>query len=185
MTRHLLRSPLTWSVIGILVAGVVFGLYWFEPWKLFINKQVDDPVPSVAVVPSEPGRAGQTSVNRLLATGRFVSHEHRTTGTVELVQLADQRRQLVLLDLSTSNGPDLRVWLSDRNVTASGLHVFDDGRYLELGRLKGNRGNQVYDVPAGVDLSPYRSVTIWCKRFSVSFGAAELARIVAPSASPS
>lgn len=185
MTRHLLRNPLTWSVIGILVAGVIFGLYWFQPWKLVTNKQVADPVPSVAVVPSDPGRAGQTPVNRLLATGRFVSHEHDTTGTVQLVQLADQRRQLVLLDLSTSNGPDLRVWLTDRNVTASGSHVFDDGRYLELGRLKGNRGNQVYDVPAGVDLSSYRSVTIWCKRFSVSFGAAELAGIVAPSASPS
>jgi hypothetical protein len=56
-----------------------------------------------------------------------------------------------------------------------GWHVFDDGRTVELGRLKGNRGNQVYDVPAGTDLTGLISVTIWCKRFAVSFGAAALA----------
>ena len=56
----------------------------------------------------------------------------------------------------------------------SGWRVFDDGAYLELGKLKGNRGNQVYPIPASADLGAYRSVTIWCIRFSVSFGAATL-----------
>jgi hypothetical protein len=45
---------------------------------------------------------------------------------------------------------------------------------LELGALKGNKGNQNYELPAGVDLSKYRSVVIWCRRFSVPFGAAPL-----------
>ena len=82
----------------------------------------------------------------------------------------------MLLNLSTSDGPDLWVWLTDQKVVtnSSGWHVFDDGRYLQLGRLKGNRGNQVYDVPSTADLAGYRSVTIWCRRFTVSFGAAEL-----------
>ena len=185
VTRRLLHNPVTWSVIAVLAVGAAFGLYWFQPWKLVTNKQISDPIPSVAAVPSGPGQAGQAPVSRLLATGRFVSHEHTTTGTAQLVQLADRRRQVVLVNLATSDGPDLRVWLSDQNVTASGSRVFDDGRHLELGRLKGNLGNQVYDVPAGVDLSQFRSVTIWCKRFSVSFGAAELAGVGAPSASPS
>jgi hypothetical protein len=84
--------------------------------------------------------------------------------------------QLVLEGLSTSDGPDLRVWLTDQAVVQNenGWHVFDDGRYVEVGRLKGNRGNQVYPVPPGTDLDGLRSVAIWCKRFSIGFGAAEL-----------
>jgi len=78
--------------------------------------------------------------------------------------------------LDTSNGPDLHVWITDRPVVdgPSGWTVFDDGAYLDLGALKGNKGNQNYVVPAGTDLAAYRSVTIWCARFRVSFGAAEL-----------
>jgi hypothetical protein len=130
-------------------------------------------VPSVA---ASATNGSPTPVNKLLASGNFVSHEHSTTGTVQLVQLADGRRQLVLLDLSTSDGPDLWVWLTDQKVVmdSSGWHVFDDGRYLQVGRLKGNRGNQVYDLPTTADLAGYRSVTLWCRRFTVSFGAAEL-----------
>jgi hypothetical protein len=59
-------------------------------------------------------------------------------------------------------------------VPGGGWHVFDDGAYVDLGRLKGNRGDQNYPVPADVDLGRYRSVTIWCDRFNVSFGAAAL-----------
>ena len=102
-----------------------------------------------------------------------MTHEHATTGTVALVRLADGNHQLVLKDLDTSDGPDLRVWLTDRPVT-NDWYVFDDGAYFEVGRLKGNKGNQVYDIPAGTDLTKFRSMTIWCKRFAVSFGAAEL-----------
>lgn len=82
----------------------------------------------------------------------------------------------MLENLATSDGPDLRVWLTDQPVKAGhdGWYVFDDGLYVEVGALKANRGNQVYDVPAGTDLGRITSVTIWCKRFSVSFGAAPL-----------
>ncbi|MGE5828538.1 MAG: DM13 domain-containing protein, partial [Micromonosporaceae bacterium] len=97
-------------------------------------------------------------------------------GTAQLIRLPTGRYQLILRDLSTSDGPDLRVWLTDQEVRpgAEGWRVFDDGRYVELGRLKGNHGTQVYDVPADLDISQYRSVSIWCQRFSVSFGAAAL-----------
>ena len=82
----------------------------------------------------------------------------------------------MLRDLDTSDGPDLRVWLTDREVLPGrdGWKVFDDGRSVEVAKLKGNSGNQVYDIPAGTDLAGLRSVSIWCKRFAVSFGAAAL-----------
>jgi hypothetical protein len=46
--------------------------------------------------------------------------------------------------------------------------------FVELGRLKGNEGDQNYDVPENLDLSRYRAVTIWCRRFSVNFATAPL-----------
>ncbi|TWJ21525.1 electron transfer DM13 [Micromonospora endolithica] len=114
--------------------------------------------------------------NRLLLAGEFVDHEHDTSGTAQLVELADGRRQLVLRDLDTSNGPDLFVRLSDQRVVrgAAGWDAFTEGRYVDVARLKGNRGDQVYDVDPSVDIDGLTSVSIWCKRFSVSFGAASL-----------
>jgi len=181
---RVLRAPAVRWIALLLVPVLAFALYWFQPWKLFTTKQVSEAVPVVAT-PSEtpasapipaPASASASPANLLLARGSFVTHEHDTSGTVQVVRLADGRRQLVLLDLATSDGPDLRVWLTDQKVLpgTAGWRVFDDGKYVELGRLKGNQGNQVYEVPADVDLAAYRSVSIWCKRFAVSFGAAEL-----------
>jgi hypothetical protein len=66
------------------------------------------------------------------------------------------------------------VWLSDQPVRPGDWHAFDDGKWVELGGLKGNKGNANYTIPASVDLDELTSVTIWCRRFSVSFGAAAL-----------
>jgi hypothetical protein len=69
------------------------------------------------------------------------------------------------------------AWLTVAPVRTgdAGRRVFDDGRHLNLGQLKGNQGSQNYRVPENADLGQYRSVTIWCDRFNVSFGAATLA----------
>ncbi|WP_212999751.1 DM13 domain-containing protein [Winogradskya consettensis] len=173
----------------VLVAAA--GLYWFQPWRLVTDHEVQDSLPAVSarsIDQSEPAavtQSGPAAVTqsasapagpRVLAAGNFVSHEHDTRGTAQLVRLADGRHQLVLRDLETSDGPDLRVWLTDREVLTgrAGWQIFDDGRSVEIAELKGNSGNQVYDIPAGTDLAGLRSVSIWCKRFSVSFGAAAL-----------
>ena len=134
----------------------------------------------VSVVPG--ASAGPGSVESLSAgpvvirEGTFVSQEHETAGVARLVRNGDGTHQLELVGLDTSDGPDLRVWLTDQQVTTgpTGWKVFDDGAHVELGRLKGNRGNQVYPIPAGVQLDDYRSISVWCKRFAVSFGAALL-----------
>jgi hypothetical protein len=180
MIGRLARNPLTWVVVGVLAAGGVFGLYWFQPWKLFTSKTVNETLPAIEA-PADTGPTaspGPTAapVNRLLASGDLITHEHETSGSVKIIQLTDGRIQLAFENLSTSDGPDLRVWLSDQPVVEgrAGWHLFDDGRYVELGPLKANKGNQVYDVPAGTDIDGLTSVSIWCKRFAVSFGAAAL-----------
>ena len=154
-----------------LAAAVLFvaAALVFEPWNLVIDKQVDEAVPTV----SAPAVATGPTV---LARGTLISHEHESSGTVALLRLADGTRVLRVADLQTSNGPDLHVWLTDAPVIAGtdGWTVFDDGRYLDLGELKGNIGSSNYPVPADADLTGLSSVSIWCARFHVSFAAAEL-----------
>ena len=185
--RRVLTRPLVIAVLVVAVGGVGFGLYWFQPWKLWQDETVEEALPGVvatsappAVAPSsEPSEQPSATRPQTLASGELISHEHATSGTVQLVRLADGSHVVRLENLDTSNGPDLRVWLTDAPVKEgeAGWHVFDDGKYVSLGKLKGNKGSQNYALPRGVDPSSYNSVSIWCDRFDVSFGAAELARV--------
>jgi len=171
--RGWLRRPVTWVVLGVLtLAGGALGLLLFEPWKLV----VDDTVDEVAPVASASALAVPGGGTALLAQGDFISHEHGTSGRAYVFRLADGSRVLRLENLNTSNGPDLHVWITDAPVRegTAGWRVFDDGAYTPLGKLKGNKGSQNYALPASVDLATQRSVTIWCDRFNVSFGAAAL-----------
>ncbi|WP_018720564.1 DM13 domain-containing protein [Salinispora fenicalii] len=190
MASRLLRAPLTWVAVTVLAAGTAFGLYWFQPWKLVTDTEVNEELAVVASeAPSSPANsapaAGSTPDEAsapaagptIVRSGEFITHEHDTSGTARIIRTADGKLRLELVGLATSNGPDLRVWLTDQPVRSgeAGWHVFDDGHWVELGRLKGNRGDQAYDIPAEVDLDGLTSVSIWCKRFAVSFGAAPLA----------
>ncbi|GAA0671941.1 hypothetical protein GCM10010193_25330 [Kitasatospora atroaurantiaca] len=108
-----------------------------------------------------------------LARGSFVSGEHDTSGTARVVRLSDGGIVLRLEDLRTSEGPDVRVYLSKRPAAESKADTLGDGA-VELDHLKGNRGNQNYTIPVGTDLSQFHSAVIWCSRFSVGFGSADL-----------
>ena len=88
-----------------------------------------------------------------------------------VLALADGRRFLRLEQLATSDGPDLHVWLTDRP-SGGEWGSYDDGRYVRLGELKANRGNQNYEIPAGARLEGLTSVVVWCDRFDVAFGTA-------------
>lgn len=171
--RPLLRRPITWVVFVVGAVVAIAALALFQPWKLFVDQSVDEAAPVVTGAPAGPAApAGPV----LLARGDLISHEHATTGTVAVFALPDGSRVLRLENLDTSNGPDLNVWLTDAPVLPGreGWGVFDDGRYVDLGDLKGNLGSSNYPVPADVDLAQLTSVSIWCDRFNVSFGAAAL-----------
>ncbi|MEU0477459.1 DM13 domain-containing protein [Streptomyces olivaceus] len=160
------KRPILWTATTAVVVLAAVGLYLFQPWRLFTSNRVDEAAPVATdqrQVATEP-----------LVTGSFVSHEHETSGSVEVQPLTDGRANLRLTDLRTSDGPALHVWLSDQPVEQDGGGNLDDGDHLDLGDLKGNEGNQNYAIPAGTDLDRFSTVTIWCERFSVSFGAAEL-----------
>lgn len=180
---------------GALLLAAVLALT--QPWLLWIDELADEQLPTVAAAPppsptSSPGdatseratpdpapapaspapAASPTATGPVtLATGSFISRDHTTSGDVAVVELEDGSRVLTITDLQTDNGPDLYVYLDD--TPADGEEAaFDDG--IDLGRLRGNVGDLVYDVPADVDLDGVVSVGIWCDRFSSLFGAADL-----------
>ncbi|MBD0859733.1 DM13 domain-containing protein [Gordonia sp. zg691] len=160
----------------VVVVGVAVGAVIFQPWLIFVDTEIDDAIP-VAVTPttSEPGRppaAGPV----VLAAGDLISHEHSTSGAVSVIEKPDGTRILAIEDLDTTTGPDVHVWLSRAEVVDgfSGWRTAADAPHVDLGMIKGNKGNQVYEIPADVDLGEYRAVFLWCVKFSVSFGAAEL-----------
>ncbi|OXM43260.1 electron transporter [Amycolatopsis thailandensis] len=166
-------------VLAVVAAGLVVavaaGLYWFQPWKLWVNETVQEALP-VAQVSESAAPAPKKPM--IVATGELISHEHETSGGVRIIRAEDGSLVLRLENLDTSNGPDLRVLLSDAPVLPGkdGWFVFDDGAHMSAGKLKGNKGSQNYTLPAGTDLARYSSVSIWCDRFDVSFGAAPLTK---------
>jgi Electron transfer DM13 len=224
------RAAIAFAVV--IVLGGAFGLYWFQPWKLFTRQTVDEalpggavavaavsadstalsptasspapltpggsapaatsstpqPAPSPAAVASStpPAAAASSTIPAavasstpapasatvVLAEGTFTSQEHATKGVARVLQLPDGSRIVRLENFSTSDGPDVHIWLSDRPAGSAQWKIYDDGRYLPLGKLKGTDGNQNYAIPAGADLSGFNSVVVWCVRFTVAFGSA-------------
>jgi hypothetical protein len=161
-----------WIVV-IPVAVLLIGWYLFRPERLVVNRTVSEAFPTTSL-------PGGTQTPQAVLTGQFKGYAHPTEGTATIYEL-EGKRILRLTDFKTSNGPDVHVYLvaapdvtDDATVTKAG--------FVELGMLKGNIGDQNYDVPDSVDLGKYRAATIWCKRFQVNFGTAPLTPVAAGSA---
>jgi hypothetical protein len=168
-------------VVGLVVLVLAAGgaVAWFQPQKLFIDQRVDEALPGApATGPDTTGGEGTAATRAApaapvtVAAGRFRSLGHTTSGRAAVLEVDGGRRFLRLQDLKTSNGPDLFVYLS--TTPADGPRDAFDDEFLSLGRLKANQGNQNYAIGAGTRLDRYRSVVIWCRRFTYAFGAAEL-----------
>jgi hypothetical protein len=106
-----------------------------------------------------------------LYVGEFVGANdgiHNAEGQLKVLKLNDSTNFLRLENFKATNGPDLYVYLSTDKSASD---------FVNLGRLKGNVGNQNYEIPEGTDLSKYPTVLIWCQAFSVLFGSAELEQV--------
>jgi hypothetical protein len=157
-------------IVGsIVVVMLAIGWYLFRPELIFINRTVNETLPASAVTASATPNAAAT----VLTTGRFHSVAHETTGMATIHQLSDGKRLVRLTAFETSNGPDVRVYLVAAHDASDNETVTRAG-FIDLGAMKGNRGDQNYEVPANIDLSQYQAVTVWCRRFSVNFATAPL-----------
>lgn len=148
------------TLLAVLVVGLA-AWYAFRPERIFINQKVNEQFPTASAASNK------------LASGQFHNGAHETKGTATVFQLADGKKTLRLTDFATSNGPDVHVYLVAAGDANDNDTVTKAG-FIDVGSLKGNIGDQNYDLPANIDLSKFRAVTIWCKRFSVNFGTAPL-----------
>lgn len=149
--KKLTKNPL--FILAVLAVAVgAFAL--FRPDTAFRNTSVNE---------SLPASATEAAMPETVLTGSFESQAHHTEGQVRVVQLEDGSVVARIEGLSTSNGPDLRVTV--RN---------SQGERVDLGALKANQGNQNYVLPQDLSVEEIGSLSIWCRRFNVDFGTAEL-----------
>jgi hypothetical protein len=164
-------SGIRWIVIAAaIIGGGGIGWYLFRPELLFVDKTVNESLPTAAAAAPSAGGAIEPTT---LASGNFHKGAHETKGTATILELANGKRVLRLTGFETSNGPDVHVYLVAANDATDNDTVKSAG-FIDLGSLKGNVGDQNYDVPDDVDLNKYRAATIWCARFGVNFGTAPL-----------
>jgi hypothetical protein len=152
-------------LISVTLIAVAGGWYLFRPERLFVNARVNEEFPARGKTATAPSGT--------LFDGQFHDGAHKTAGTASIYQLEDGKRVLRLTNFETSNGPDVHIYLVAAEDAKDNDTITRAG-FVELGSLKGNIGDQNYDVPADTDLSKYRAVTIWCARFGVNFGTAPL-----------
>jgi hypothetical protein len=152
-----------WKIIvPVVVVALIVAWYAFRPERLVVNRQVDEAMPTV-----------QGGLTQPLEAGQFYSILHPTQGTATIYQLGDGSRILRFTGFSTSNGPDVHVYMVAAD-DAKDAAIVEQAGFIDLGVIKGNIGDQNYTLSSNVDLTKYRAVSIWCKRFSVNFGAAPL-----------
>lgn len=116
--------------------------------------------------------ANETSESAV-ASGTFHGVAHKTVGNATIYQLAGGKRLLRFTNFETSNGPDVRVYMVAAT-DAKDNETVEKAGFVEIAPLKGNIGDQNYELAPDLDLTKYRAVTIWCKRFGVNFATAPL-----------
>ena len=197
---NILKNPkvLGAGVVGlIIVAFLAFGVFGIQ--TAFTDDEVSEANP-FAESAGESGRAEDATSAELaadmndamegveavtadedmpemeaeiltLGEGNFEGRSHPTSGIAKVLSDGDVSF-LRFEEFVTDNGPDLNVYLSAAPLGADSGEYDDD--FIDLGDLKGNIGEQNYELPAGIDLEKYNTVVIWCVRFGVAFGASSL-----------
>jgi hypothetical protein len=149
-----LRVPVLGSyLVTAAAAGAVLGS------SMFFDDVVSERV-------ARPGAGGNATV----AAGIFEPVRHAARGHARAVALGTGGRVLTLTGFAVDNGPDLRVYLV-AGAAGTEDQVID---VVDLGALKGNRGDQQYRIPDAIDLTRHSTVVIWCRAFSALFARAPL-----------
>lgn len=170
-------------VLAAFVAWLAFGFFGIQ--AAFIDNEVSEAGPAfgsdeaIEILDSDEfkdamaeSEADATTADDDMMPGEVVTlfsgdfsgnSRYEINGDALVLNDGSEQRFLRFENFDSSNGPDLKVYLRAA-----------DGEFVSLGDLKGNIGDQNYEIPADVDLTTFSSVEIWCERFGVGFGQAEL-----------
>ena len=150
-------------IIIIVLVLLAVAWYLFRPEKLIISSKVNEDFPE----------SSEQEKNEVTFQGNFKPVAHEAEGTATVYDIGDGKRVLRFTNFSVFNGPDLHVYLVAAEEPTDNQTVKDSEVY-QLGSIKGNIGNQNYELGPDVDLDKFKSVVIWCKRFGVNFAVAKL-----------
>jgi hypothetical protein len=184
-------------IAGGIIAIPVLALAWWLGSPLFLDAEVNEDFPTAVAAPAETTTTTVTATTEpmeeeepmddeamdeeeepmeeesqtgpiSLFSGEFVDADeaHQGAGTATVYELEDGSEVLRLEDFEVTNGPDLHVVLVP--------HDGSMDNSINLGSLKGNIGDQNYEIPSDVDISEFGSVWIYCVAFSVNFATASL-----------
>lgn len=165
------------GIAVILLIPLLVAAYWLLS-PLFIDEEVNEEFPFARVAASEQTQNVSETMSELTAVelnrGNFTEIDavHKGRGEAILYQISDGTGLLRFENFEVTNGPDLHVFLT--TVADPRSEDWHNGQELDLGALKGNIGDQNYEIPAEVDLSQYKSVIIYCVPFRVTFSTASL-----------
>ncbi|MGH2787729.1 MAG: DM13 domain-containing protein [Actinomycetota bacterium] len=168
--------PLITGGMAVAAAAIVVALYWFEPQALILDEHVEEALPAARTQedgderPEVGSKGAQTDI-ATLSRGRFRELAHSARGTARLLRTGDGSLFVRFEDFEVENGPDLRVYLSAAPPISDSRFDVD---FVDLGDLKGNVGSQNYRIPADADVDRFKSVVVWCRRFSVGFAVAPI-----------
>lgn len=181
-------SRRVWIGLGILVL-IGLPIVWYLASPLFIDREVDEAFPTLApsatqtmsaavampdTMMEDPMPEADAAEMTILAQGDFYDlGGHPGMGTATVYQLSDSSRVLRFENFEVLNGPQLHVWLVPPDPVPDTVGREIPG-YFDLGPLKGNIGDQNYELPDELILEDYGSVVIWCVPFRVPFNAAPL-----------
>jgi hypothetical protein len=147
----------------LIAIALLAAWYEFRPERLAVNQRVHERFPvEEAATPAQA-----------IESGTFYGVIHPTTGAATIYRFGDGKGILRFTNFRTSDGPDVHIYLvavDDAKDSATVKH----SDFIDLGTIKANIGDQNYALGAHLDLSKYRTVSIWCKLFAVNFGAARL-----------
>ena len=167
-----LRTPVRATLAVAAVASIAAG------YVATRGNTVDEDIVTAAPAAKAPSKAepGAPAAppparNVQLLSGRFTGESgHGGEGKAAVVKLGKGGRALTFSSFDVDPGAgDLRVYLHAGKTTSDDL-----GDFLEIAKLKGNKGDQQYEIPANVDLKRYSTVVIWCVPFSTRIAQAPL-----------
>lgn len=189
-----------WLILGVGAIAVIVGFLAFRPDKLFVDDVVDEslndafastettvalttsPAPDSTTTVTAPAATDTTTTTEpaptttqaqeptAIGSGGFYGIDHSASGTATIYELGGAHALRFEDDTDIQNGPDLFVWVLADDEYSGGTPT----EYIDLGKIKGNKGGQNYDLPADFDPDVHRFVLIWCKRFAVPFAAAPI-----------
>lgn len=176
--RFIRNWKISVPVAGVVVAGLAWLAFgFFGIHTAFIDEKVDEALPEFdapAAVPSDvettdtqpPTTESSAPVIVTESSGAFSgANGYDVSGEAVVLANGTGQRFLRFEDFESSNGPDLNVYLFNPD---------DSNDFVDLGDLKGNIGEQNYEIATDVDLERYSVVSIWCVRFGTGFGSAAL-----------